>query len=298
MNRLRRTRVPALVAAVLMGLLVTGCAEDEPTAADPVPAADSTQPEAPESGAPESEGDEQPAGTVAAPAYFVDDTPLGPRLFREFRQVESDNPADEVLALIAAGDTLDPDYRTLLPEGAPTYDSYDENIVIEIPAVWAQRPDGMTDAQADLAIQQIVYTIQGVLQQRIPVTFTVGGDSSPILGLDEGAYEAAEQLDVLGLVNITAPEQGDSVSGSFTASGVASSFEANVLWQIRDAADEIVLDGFVTAEGWVDRLHPWETEIDVSGLAAGTYTFVALTDDPSAGEGPGPTEDTKTITIG
>ena len=43
---------------------------------------------------------------------------MGPRLFREFRSVEADNPVEEALALIIAGDALDPDYSTLLPGGA------------------------------------------------------------------------------------------------------------------------------------------------------------------------------------
>ena len=47
----------------------------------------------------------------------------------------------------------------------------------------------------------------------------------------------------------------------------------------------------------MDKLYPWETEVDVSDLAPGTYTFVAMTDDPSGGEGGGPTEDTKTIIV-
>ena len=47
----------------------------------------------------------------------------------------------------------------------------------------------------------------------------------------------------------------------------------------------------------MDKLYPWETEVDVSGLAPGTYTFVAMTDDPSGGEGGGPTEDSKTIIV-
>jgi hypothetical protein len=43
-------------------------------------------------------------------------------------------------------------------------------------------------------------------------------------------------------------------------------------------------------------LTPWSTgPIDVSGLTPGTYTFAASTDDPSGGEGPGPTEDTRTL---
>ena len=33
--------------------------------------------------------------------------------------------------------------------------------------------------------------------------------------------------------------------------------------------DEVVLDGFATAEGWMDKLYPWETSIDVSGPRAG-----------------------------
>ena len=47
----------------------------------------------------------------------------------------------------------------------------------------------------------------------------------------------------------------------------------------------------------MDKLYPWTAEVDVSGSQPGTYTFVALTDDPSDGEGAGPTEDTKTIVV-
>ena len=70
-----------------------------------------------------------------------------------------------------------------------------------------------------------------------------------------------------------------------------------MLWEVRDSGGGAVLEGFTTAEGWMDKLYPWTAEVDVSGLAPGTYTFVALTDDPSDGEGRGPTEDTKTITV-
>ena len=52
--------------------------------------------------------------TVAVPLYFVGDTPQGPRLFREFQQVEADNPVDEALAILTAGAADDPDYSTLL----------------------------------------------------------------------------------------------------------------------------------------------------------------------------------------
>ena len=86
------------------------------------------------------------------------------------------------------------------------------------------------------------------------------------------------------------------MSGSFTARGVASSPEANVPWELLDG-DEVVASGFATAEGWLDRLHPWETEVDVSDLEPGTYTFAARTADESDGEGPGPDVDTRTVVV-
>ena len=98
-------------------------------------------------------------------------------------------------------------------------------------------------------------------------------------------------------MNVTTPEEGATVSGSFTAEGVGSSFEATVPWEVRDESGTAVVEGFTTAEGFIDKLYPWTAEVDVSGLAPGTYTFVAMTDDPSDGEGAGPTEDTKTIVV-
>ena len=53
------------------------------------------------------------------------------------------------------------------------------------------------------------------------------------------------------------------------------------------------------AAGWgEDKLFPWHVSIDVSDLAPGSYTFMAMTDDPSGGaEGNGPYTDTRTIVI-
>jgi hypothetical protein len=93
------------------------------------------------------------------------------------------------------------------------------------------------------------------------------------------------------LITITAPEEGATVSGSFTASGKANSFEATVGWRILDSTGKEVLTGFATAEGWMDKLYPWQTKVDVSSLPPGAYVFVAATDDPSGGaEGHGPQE--------
>ncbi len=236
---------------------------------------------------------------MAVPIYFVGDGPRGPVLYREFRSVESDNPMSEALALLAAGDTLDRDYRSPFPAGASFGEvTYDESIVVELADdVVTERPPGMTQAQAKLGLQAIVYTLQGVLQQRLPVTVVLDGQQTSVLGIDTSAgIKAAPQLDVLTLVNVTAPEEGATVSSTFTATGVANSFEATVPWEIRQG-DRVVQTGFTTAEGWMDKLYPWEAEVDISDLTPGEYTFVAMTDDPSDGEGFGPSEDSKTITV-
>lgn len=88
-----------------------------------------------------------------------------------------------------------------------------------------------------------------------------------------------------GLITLRAPAEGATVSDSFEASGKANSPEANVPWEVRDTTGETVLEGAATAEGWVDKLYPWNTTVDVSELEPGVYLFIARTDDTSDGEG-------------
>ena len=238
---------------------------------------------------------------MTVPVYFVGDTPQGPRLFREFRAVPADNPLMEATALMLAGDTLDPDYRTLWPQvEISDVSATDGLLLVQIPSDgFTERPDGMSKQAANLALQQLVYTLQGVQQERVPVVIKRGGSDFRLFGLpSDTEFSAADPIDVLALVNITAPEQGAVVAGdTLEASGVASSFEANVPWEI-SLGDDVLLDGFATAEGWMDKLYPWETSIDISSLEPGTYRFTARTDDPSGGaEGSGPHEDSKEFTV-
>lgn len=301
-----RTRATTVAFSSLLCGLLVGCGSDagtEPVAADPNPETTSSEPTTETSSVaptsdPTSESTGAP-GTVAAPIYFVGDSPVGPRLYREFREVPSDNPMEEALALLVAGDTLDPDYDTLLP--AMTIESVTDDagtIVIDLGAESTTADKSISPDDGALAVQSLVYTLQGIAQNRDPLQITVGGVPTPFLGqpTDTGV-DAADQLDVLSHVNVSAPAEGATVSGTFAAEGVASSFEANVPWQLRDESGAVVLDGFSMASGFSDKLYPWATEIDASSLEPGTYTFAALTDDPSDGEGPGQFEDTKTITV-
>lgn len=303
-------RLALALSLSALALGATACSEDVPDT-DTRPAAETATDSPTDSPTeePTGEGDSPTAepsetsdpGTTVVPVYFVGDTARGPKLFREFRSVPSDNPLMEATALMLAGDSLDPDYRTLWP-GVEISDvsATDGVLLVQIPGDgFTDRPDGMSKKAAVLALQQLVYTLQGVQQDRVPLQIVREGGPAQLFGLNtEPQFTDAPQLFVSSLVNITTPEQGASVTGdTLSASGVASSFEANLPWEIRQG-DEVVLDGFATAEGWMDQLFPWETSIDVSGLAPGDYTFVARTDDPSGGaEGSGPDEDTKDFTL-
>ncbi len=293
------------VAATATALVLAGCG-DEPSseASDPGASDDASISSSP-AASPSATSETSTGGSAdstTVPVYFVGEGPTGPLLFREFRAVEADNPLEEAAALLTAGDAADPDYRTLFPGGSfgeITYDEAGSRIEVALSDDgWKTPAPGMSDADAKLAVQSLVYTLQGVAQARAPIFVTLGGEPTTLFGVDTSdGVEAAPPFDVLNLVNVTAPEEGATVSDSFTAKGLASSFEATVPWQIRQG-DQVVAEGFSTAEGWMDKLYPWEAEVDVSELAPGEYVFAAMTDDPSGGaEGNGPSEDTKTITV-
>ncbi len=312
-RRHRRHRAVALGLAGGLSLVVlAGCGDDaDQNAEDPGSEAsgdtseqpsDDTGPTQDASGpSEEPTASDEPTSTTTVPVYVVGDTPQGQRLFREFRSVEASDPLVAAGDLLTGGSTLDPDYDSLLPTGSfadvrQGADGFE--VVLDDPS-WTRRPEGMTAAQATLAVQQVVYTLQGVAQERQPLrAFTEdGGEATTLLGVPTAqGVTAGPQLRTLGLVNVTMPEEATVVGDSFTATGVASSFEGNVPWEVRSGG-EVVLDGFATADGYLERLFPWSAEVDVSRLDPGTYTFVAMTSDPSDGEGSGPTEDSKTIRV-
>ncbi len=297
-----RKRFTSVLAASALALALAGCGDD------PEPVADDTGSDETSEASPSDEPSEptslpetsEPAAeTTTVPVYFVGDTPQGPRLFREFRKVEADDPLEEAAALMTAGDASDGDYGTAYPSGTFESVEYADGTLVATLSdnAWTKKIQGMTAKQVQLAVQQLVYTLQGVQQERAPVVVQLDGQPTTLFGVDTAdGLEAAKELNVLALVNVTTPEESQAVTGTFTAEGVASSFEATVPWQIRQG-DQVVKEGFSTAGGWIDKLYPWQTDVDVSDLEPGEYTFAALTDDPSGGEGGGPTEDTKTIIV-
>ncbi|MEO5662892.1 MAG: GerMN domain-containing protein, partial [Nocardioides sp.] len=203
-------RLASLLSLGALALGATACSEEVPDR-DPTPVSNESEATDPAESPTETPTDTEtaePADSATVPVYFAADTPQGARLFREFRAVPADNPLMEAGALLTAGDVLDPDYRTEWPGGGfASIEATDGLLVVEmLDDGWTTRVDGMSAKDARLAIQQLVYTLQGVQQERVPVQILLGGQPTSLFGLDTTEpFTAGDPIDVLGLVNITAP---------------------------------------------------------------------------------------------
>jgi Immunoglobulin-like domain of bacterial spore germination/Sporulation and spore germination len=300
----------AIAVVVASSLTLAACSASD----DPVPTSGETseptrtpRPSSSEEPTPEpptepaTEPTTDPSGT-AVPVYFAGDGPGGrPVLFREFQRVTGD-PLLEAARLVAGGGQPDdPDYRTLWPQvEISSVTPTDGVLLVQVPSdAFTERPDGMSRRDARLAMQQLVYTLQGVQQERVPVLVRRDGSAARLFGLPTDVpYEAASALRTLNLVSITSPAEGDTVTGdTVTVAGVANSFEASGPCRLLADGQEVALEPY-QAEGWMeDRLFPFEVDLPLGGTT-GEVVVQCETDDPSGGtEGNGPAVDTKTIRV-
>ncbi len=247
--------------------------------------------------------DQRVAMTV--PVYFVGETSRGPRLFREFRSVNvAEDERAAAAASLALGPATDPDYRSGWPDGLEAASAFYDGDVITVdvatpsemdPETVRQRPDGMSEEQARLAVEQLIYTVQAALQQGRPgVQFLLNGERTDmLLGVPTSEPLAeGDSADVLAQVWIIEPAEGAEVASPFTVSGLAAAFEANVQWELMQG-EKVVKRGFTTAQECC-TMSPYSFKVNAP---PGEYTLVVHDTDPSGGEGFAPWEDTKTITV-
>jgi hypothetical protein len=283
-------RATVLVLLMALTTLTAGCGGERPEA--PAPAVQAT---APQSTPPaETRGDES---QVALPVYYVAETAAGFRLQREFHRVPSaDPPSDAVREMLARPTGIDPDYRNPWPAGttlrAPVRTT-DGEIVVDLTGLG---PAQVGTELAELAVQQLVFTVQGALQKTDPVRILVDGQQ-----VDElwGAVDISQPVRrgdayaLRSLVQIDAPAHGATVGRVVEVTGEAAVFEATVHWEVlRDGA--VVRSGFTsTSEG--QRFAPFAFEVT---LDPGQYVVRIREDDPSGGEGRPVLTDDKAITVG
>lgn len=292
-----------ITAVAMIGNPLEQAGPNPPLGTPSVTATGATDPATPEP----SETTTPPVAGEAIPVYYVGDTPRGPRLYREFQQnVDGIDPVMAAVAAAVGGDPLDPDYTTLWPQDADVTSMgvTRDLITIDLSGNLHDRPAGMTQAEASLSLNQLIYTAQAAYGEgRVPVQFLLdGGHTDQLLG--EPASEAlaeGDPMSTLALVNLTDPAEGTPVAAGSTlhVTGVACTFEANVPWTLLRGDAEVEQGFFMAAQGCDGvRLYPFAGDIELGPLSPGTYTLRIQEDDPSGGaEGFGPTSDTRTIVV-
>lgn len=277
----------SVVTAVALSTGGTPQSSDPGPATSPSPsesATDPTNPASPTVTNPE---------TMTVAAYFVGDTPDGPRLYREFRKVQAADPLSAAVAALSLAPE-DPDYVNLWPADAIRRVHFsgigdDGELEIVVDPAHRQRPAGMSEVEAGLAVEQVIRTVQAAVQVRAAVQFY--SDSNPIdqvLGVPTSEPLATgSDLALLAHVSLSDPSEGQTVDNdeTFTVRGVGNSFEGNIVTRIQRLSGvvEIVAEKPAIAGTYEDRLFPFDVTFDLSEVPPGDYLVVSRTDDPSGG---------------
>ena len=245
-----------------------------------------------------------PAAQETYQVFYVGPGPNGPdapeaSLYRS--SAESTSLADALTVT-----PKDPDYRTLWPAGSlvDVSDGGDYVVVDLSDESYGERPDTMTEAEARLAVQQVVYTVQAAFDTDAPILFEMpdGSDAETVYGVASYPVERAPALDVLSHMSIDTPAESAAVSrgaGPLVVAGRGNSFEASGACFLRDDTGFEGGPYLAQMSGWMEpRLFPWELSVDLTDIPPGTYTLSCSTDDPTGGaEGRGADTDTRTVII-
>lgn len=200
-------------------------------------------------------------GPVAV--YLVGDTSAGPRLYREFRADLTAGLGDDpggggraVRGIEAAlrGDALDPDYRSPWPAGVSLRQWMPSPEVIQVILVGApvDRPAGMSEQDARLALEQLVRTAQAAYGDgKVPVDVQVEGQvTDTILGVPTTEpLTGSPDADVLAPVSLSDPSEGQVVRARrlLTVEGRATSVDGMITVRVQRWQGTAVVLGPVTS---------------------------------------------------
>jgi hypothetical protein len=281
----------ATVAAVAMLTSGPGTTDAGP---GPAPASQPSHPQ------PTSATEPSGGTPVIVSVYYAGKTSRGTRLFKETHQVAMDEPALAAAQLAVEGAADDPDYHSLWPHGTRVTAVRLDGNGEQGTATVALSGDGLTadpsgSGQGSLAVQQLAYTVQDALGAQVRLRFTVNGTpAGTVLGqpVQQGVQTDSPDS-VQSPVQIDMPADGASVDRTFTVSGRAAAFEANVQWELVQGGS-VVEKGFTTAAECC-TLSPFSFKVTAPGT--GDYTLVVHDEDVSGGEGSGPVKDTKQVVV-
>lgn len=227
--------------------------------------------------------------------YWVGETARGFRLYREFVRLElTSDPITAALRDLVTSQPMDSDYMSLWPIDTKINSVEVSGNEATIDLTFVKLNVGAEGES--LAIAQLVWTATAADPSVTRISFTVDGKKVESLAGHVDAsktFTPAPAYEVVAPVWITSPEEGAQVSAQgFTLSGLAITFEANVVWNVFQNG-KLIRKGFTTAEGAAPAWTPWSAAID--GLTPGEYQFIAM--EYSAMDGSLVAQDTKNVTL-
>ena len=273
---------------------VAGPADSTTTATGPVPTAQLTtaEPATPEATlapteaprvTPTPRGKLEQVTAKAVPVYWLGktvgvDTGAGVRLYRTYTNIKG-RPAYEALRLMTAGKSDDPDYSSPWQGSAVSSVTRAEGLItVDFKVLPRQQ---LTPAVADMAAQQLVYTVQGAMDVTEPIQVTVQGEpATRLFGVETAQpISRAQALDVQALVWLTTPTDGAVTSAPVSVTGVAAADEAHVNWRATNLKTGAVLSDFaMSKEG--QKLSPFAFS---AKLTTGSWLLEAYLISPKDG---------------
>lgn len=256
----RRVLALAVIAGVLISLGISGCSQSSKPSTDNTPTP-TTSPT---------------VSTKALAQYWVADTSRGFRLYREFVQI---NPVPDAITAalrqLVSQKPSDSDYVSLWPLGT-TINSVKVSGDSAIVDLTFPKLNLGSEAES-LAIAQLVWTATAADTTVKRISLTVDGKKIESLAGHMDATKAFTRgltYEVLAPIWITSPTENQSVAAKgFTLSGMASTFEANVVWKVvKDGV--LIQEGSTTAQEAAPAWKPWSVTIE--NLIPGTYQFFAM----------------------
>ncbi|TCC65574.1 hypothetical protein E0H73_01135 [Kribbella pittospori] len=207
------------------------------------------------------------------------------RLYRTWAKV-SGRPAVEAVRIMTSKQSGDPDYYSLW-RGAEvnTVTRSDGTVTVDFKRLPTAKLDPET---ADVAAQQLIYTVQGALDDSSQqVRITQGGEAGARLfgQVDTSTpLSRAQAANVQALVWITSPAQGQLTKSMVTVEGTAAAYEATVNYEAMNLKTREVRKGYTnTKEGqkftpFTFNLKltpgPWQIEAFLISPADGSTTDV------------------------
>jgi hypothetical protein len=296
--RKQKIVIAAGISTISLMLLVTGCAKtSNPTSAPiatptPTPTASAT-PTATLTSAPKVSP--STSGSRAMALYWVADTALGFRLYREFARLDvRPNPMAAALRALVTTKPKDSDYTNLWPTGTKINSVKVSGTLATVDLTMGKMNVG-SEAEA-LAIAQLVWTATAADPTVTKISLTLDGKKVESLAGHVDAtkpFVRAPTYNVLAPVWITSPAEGEQkLAQGFKLSGMASTFEANVAWKVYFDG-KLIRKGSTTASQAAPAWKPWS--VAISGLAPGRYLFAAM--EYSAKDGSIVSKDTKNVTL-